>query len=198
MSREYRRYMEVRVWMVIFFRLSTSASKSYTKKWEHWKLMAFSLVNFFTASLTSSTVAPTTTRSPTTKESPTTTETPSTTKAPSTTEAPTTTEQPTTTEAPTTTEKPTTTESPTTSVQPTTTNPGDHPSCSPGTRYDAVFVDANDLTYFFKGDQFWTVNSVLEKSEPKQVRDSWPDVITPVDAAYRNSRGSIVFFKGKT
>jgi len=57
-------------------------------------------------------------------------------------------------------------------------------------------VGENLLTYFFSGDWFWMVNRFLTKSEPERVKDYWPEVQTPVDAAYRNRRGAFVFFKG--
>ena len=147
---------------------------------------------------------PTTTELPTTRGLPTTTRAPTTTVKPTTTGLPTTTELPITTESPTTMEVPTTTKSPTTTelapsttaIPPTTTEKTAHPACLPGTRYNAVLVDENKVTYFFTGEQFWTVNSALEKSEPKNIRDFWREVDTPVDAAYRNKRGHIVFFKG--
>jgi len=162
---------------------------------------------------TITTETPTTTEPPTTAEPPTTTELLTTTETQTTTDPPTTTESASSTEPPITTGQPSTTELPTTdlttvlpattTIAPNTTdipstkvNPSGHPACSPGTRYDAVFVD--DFTYFFKGDQFWTVNNVLQKSEPKQVRDYWPDVPTPVDAAYCNKAGHVMFFKSKT
>ena len=147
------------------------------------------------------TQTPTTTESPSTTQTPTTTESPSTTESPTSTGIPTTTEQSTTTEPPVTSELPTTTELPMTTGStstteiPITTKQPQHPACLPGTRYDAVFSD-DKLTYFFSGDQFWTINNSLEKSDPYKITDFWSDVQCPLDAAFRNENGNIVFFKG--
>lgn len=145
------------------------------------------------APIVATTQTPTTTESPSTTESPTSTGT--STGVPTTTEQSTTTEPPVTSELPTTTELPITTGSTSTTEIPITTKQPQHPACLPGTRYDAVF-SGDKLTYFFSGDQFWTVNNSLEKSDPYKITDFWSDVQCPLDAAFRNENGNIVFFKG--
>ncbi|CAH3128318.1 unnamed protein product [Pocillopora meandrina] len=45
-------------------------------------------------------------------------------------------------------------------------------------------------------DQFWTGNNSLEKSDPYKITDFWSNVRCPLDAAFRDENGDIVFFKG--
>ena len=133
-----------------------------------------------------------------TTESPSTTESSTSTESPTSGGPPPTTEESTSTEAPvtsTTAELPMTTESTSTTEIPITKKQHKHPACLPGTRYDAVFGDEKS-TYFFSGDQFWTVNNSLEKSDPYKITDFWSDVRCPLDAAFRDENGDIVFFKG--
>ena len=91
---------------------------------------------------------------------------------------------------------PATTPTPTPPTPPPTFEPGVHPACRIESRYDAVVPDGSWSTHFIEGDWFWSLTANLIKSEPKRVKDYWPDVITPINAAYRNKAGNLVFFSG--
>ena len=111
-----------------------------------------------------------------------------------------------------TTTKPTRAPRTTPSTQPTPTDPPTDPltdaptsttipsACKPRTKYDAVVMEKDrrgkSHTHFFHRELFWTLNERLQRGEPKRVSDYWPDVRTPIDAAYRNRKGNIVFFTG--
>lgn len=90
------------------------------------------------------------------------------------------------------------------STQPPPTDPPTptaiHPACKPGTKYDAVVMERDRRgkfhTHFFHREMFWTLNERLQRGRPRRVSDYWPDVRTPIDAAYRNRNGNIVFFTG--
>lgn len=100
--------------------------------------------------------------------------------------------------------KPTRAPRTTPSTQPLPTDPPTptaiHPACKPGTKYDAVVMERDRRgkfhTHFFHREMFWTLNERLQRGRPRRVSDYWPDVRTPIDAAYRNGRGNIVFFTG--
>ena len=83
-----------------------------------------------------------------------------------------------------------------TPTPPPTFEPGVHPACRPASKYDAVVADGSWSTHFIQGDWFWSLSPRLIKGEPKRVKDYWPHVITPVNAAYRNKKGNLVFFSG--
>ncbi|XP_078350865.1 macrophage metalloelastase-like isoform X2 [Oculina patagonica] len=68
--------------------------------------------------------------------------------------------------------------------------------CSSTVRYDTVFVGQHRRTYFVVGNKFWTVDRGLRRHGPWTLTAFWRHVKTPVDAAYLNGRGNIVFFKG--
>ena len=100
--------------------------------------------------------------------------------------------------------KPTRAPRTTPSTQPPPTDPPTptaiHPACKPGTKYDAVVMERDRRgkfhTHFFHREMFWTLNERLQRGRPRRVSDYWPDVRTPIDAAYRNRNGNIVFFTG--
>ena len=105
--------------------------------------------------------------------------------------------------------KPTRAPRTTPSTQPSPTDPPTptaiHPACKPGTKYDAVVMEkvtekdgGGKLfhTHFFHREIFWTVDERLQRKKPRRVSDYWPDVRTPIDAAYRNTNENIVFFTG--
>ena len=79
---------------------------------------------------------------------------------------------------------------------PVTPRPAVPNLCHSSVRYDAVFVGPSGWTYFFVGDHFWILSSRLRRRGPHTVESYWKEVKTPVDAAYLNKRGNIVFFKG--
>lgn len=85
-------------------------------------------------------------------------------------------------------------------TDPTTDPPTGHPACRPGTTYDAVVVEedtsGSQFTHFFHGDSFWTLSRRLQKSQAKKVKDYYPEVRTPISAAYRNKQGYVVIFSG--
>lgn len=100
--------------------------------------------------------------------------------------------------------KPTRAPRTTPSTQPPPTDPPTptaiHPACKPGTKYDAVVMErdrrGNFHTHFFHREMFWTLNERLQRGRSRRVSDYLPDVRTPIDAAYRNGKGNIVFFTG--
>lgn len=163
-----------------------------------------------TTTVATTTEPPTTTPKATTKT--TTTETPTTTPKEtteaSTTETPTTTPKPATTGISTTTPKETTklsTETPTTTVistkQPTKATPT--PSivaildiCQIKT-FDAFVMGFDRKTYVFSGNYFWVLGVRLGvESGPTLISSKWKELNTPIDSAYTNWNGRIVFFKG--
>jgi len=68
--------------------------------------------------------------------------------------------------------------------------------CSSSVRYDTVFVGPNKWTFFVVGDRFWLVDRVLRRRGPWTITRYYRHIKTPVDAAYLNRRGNVVFFKG--
>ena len=68
--------------------------------------------------------------------------------------------------------------------------------CSSNVRYDAVFVGPNKWTYFVVGDRFWLLDRALRRRGPWTLTRYYRDIKTPVDAAYLNRLGNVVFFKG--
>ena len=85
-------------------------------------------------------------------------------------------------------------------AKPETPKPDVHLACRPGTTYDAVVVEVDSrgtqFTHFFQGHYFFTLTRRLQRGGAKKVKDYFPHVRTPVDAAYRNKQGNIVFFTG--
>ena len=72
---------------------------------------------------------------------------------------------------------------------------GNH-ACSTSS-FDAVFVDANSLTYFFSGKYFWIVQESGKTRGPFLIKQKWSNLPAEgIDAAYQ-SRGNITFFKDK-
>ncbi|KAJ7357480.1 hypothetical protein OS493_024996 [Desmophyllum pertusum] len=150
------------------------------------------------------TTKPTTTEATTTK--PTTTE--ATTTKPTTTEA--TTTKPTTTEA--TTSKPTTTEATTskpTTIEPTTTETTTTEAETPTPslpvldickveKFDSFMMGRDGRTYVFKGDYFWVLSTRLRVEKgPIKITSMWKELKTPINSAYTNRNGRIVFIKGR-
>lgn len=81
--------------------------------------------------------------------------------------------------------------------RPVTPSPTPPDLCDRSVHYDAVSLDPRRMkSYFFVGNWFWVVNRRLSRGDPYAVKSFWKKVKTPVDAAYRNKRGNIVFFKG--
>ena len=68
--------------------------------------------------------------------------------------------------------------------------------CSSTIRYDAVFVGPGKWTYFVVGDRFWLVDRALRRYGPWIITKFYKHIKTPVDAAYLNKLGNVVFFKG--
>lgn len=68
--------------------------------------------------------------------------------------------------------------------------------CSSTVRYDTVFVGTNRWTYFVVGDKFWILDRQLRRRGPYTITRYWRDIKTPLDAAYHNKKGNVVFFKG--
>ena len=46
------------------------------------------------------------------------------------------------------------------------------------------------------GDNFWIVDRALRRRGPWPIKSFWRDIKIPLDAAYLNKRGNVVFFKG--
>ena len=74
--------------------------------------------------------------------------------------------------------------------------PEDHDECQSNIVYDAIVMDANDNTHFIKGQLVLTLDRNLRGKTRRRVRDCWPSVQTPVDAAYLNHQRNVVIFKG--
>lgn len=86
-------------------------------------------------------------------------------------------------------------------AKPETPKPdGVHLACKPGTTYDAIVVEedtrGSQKTHFFHGDSFFTLEKNLRRGDVKKVKDYFPEVRTPINAAYRNKQGNVVFFTG--
>ncbi|KAL9954705.1 hypothetical protein ACROYT_G042276 [Oculina patagonica] len=86
-------------------------------------------------------------------------------------------------------------------AKPETPKPnGVHLACKPGTTYDAIVVEEDtrggQVTHFFHGDSLFTLSRSLRRGNVKKVKDYFPEVRTPINAAYRNKQGKVVFFSG--
>jgi len=68
--------------------------------------------------------------------------------------------------------------------------------CSSTIRYDTVFVGPGKWTYFVVGDSFWLVDRALRRYGPWTITKFYKHIKTPLDAAYLNKLGNVVFFKG--
>ena len=65
------------------------------------------------------------------------------------------------------------------------------------TSFDAVFLGADDVAYFFTGKYYWTVVENGDRNGPFNVTDKWGRLPSSgIDAAYQVN-GNITFFKGK-
>lgn len=72
--------------------------------------------------------------------------------------------------------------------------PGMPNACN--TSFDAVFLGADEVTYFIAGKHYWTVLKTGERNGPFVVTNTWNKLpVNGIDAAYQ-SNGKITFFKG--
>ena len=63
--------------------------------------------------------------------------------------------------------------------------------------FDAVFADANKITFFFSGRYFWIVPESGKREGALAIKQNWPKLPAEgIDAAYQ-SEGKTTFFKGK-
>ena len=72
-----------------------------------------------------------------------------------------------------------------------------HP-CSNMSHYDAIFADANRMTYFLSGKYYWRVHESDRYDGPFVINQNWPKLPAEggIEAAYQ-SGDNTTFFKGK-
>lgn len=80
--------------------------------------------------------------------------------------------------------------------RPTAPTPSIPVICRSTVRYDTVFVGTNRWTFFVVGDKFWIVDRQLRRRGPYTITSYYSDIKVPLDAAYLNKKGNVVFFKG--
>ncbi|XP_022784411.1 72 kDa type IV collagenase-like isoform X1 [Stylophora pistillata] len=80
--------------------------------------------------------------------------------------------------------------------RPTAPTPSIPVICRSTVRYDTVFVGTNRWTFFVVGDKFWIVDRQLRRRGPYTITSYYRDIKVPLDAAYLNKKGNVVFFKG--
>ena len=58
-------------------------------------------------------------------------------------------------------------------------------------------MSTDGRTYVFSGDYFWVLSASLNvEGGPIKITNKWKELETPIDSAYTNPDGRIVFFKG--
>ena len=64
-------------------------------------------------------------------------------------------------------------------------------------KFDAFLMGTDGRTYVFSGDYFWVLSVGLEvESGPIKITSRWKELKTPINSAYTNRDGRVVFFKG--
>ena len=64
-------------------------------------------------------------------------------------------------------------------------------------KFDSFLMGIDGRTYAFSGDYFWVLSVRLTlESGPIKITSTWKELKTPIDSAYTNRDGRIVFFKG--
>lgn len=64
-------------------------------------------------------------------------------------------------------------------------------------RFDSFMMGADGKTYVFSGDYFWVLSASLSVEDgPLKVTSKWKELETPINSAYTNRDGRMVFFKG--
>lgn len=66
-------------------------------------------------------------------------------------------------------------------------------------KFNSFLMGADGRTYVFSGDYFWVLSiSLIIQSGPTKITSRWRELQTPIDSAYTNHDGRIVFFKGNS
>ena len=64
-------------------------------------------------------------------------------------------------------------------------------------KFDSFLMGMDGRTYVFSRDHFWVLSVKLTlESGPIKISSKWKELKTPIDSAYTNRDGRIVFFRG--
>ena len=64
-------------------------------------------------------------------------------------------------------------------------------------KFDSFMMGMDGRTYVFSGDFFWVLSVDLNIEEgPIKITSKWKELKTPINSAYTNRDGRMVFFKG--